>query len=219
MRVFLFGTPCNAAAGQIIGRHLHRHLITRQNANEVHAQFAGNMGQNYVAIGKLYRNMALGRASFTMPSSSITSCFDMTEFILRSFSAAVKSPQRCFAAVCRFESHRSSTAHGFCEHAEGFFRLGFGKRPVACHLQGLPTCPVRTQHAHKIRPLPRPCADATTWPLLLHSYSLSSSRPGENHRPIRCNRNRMLKMGRKPAVGRYRRPAVFQHPHACSFRR
>ena len=40
----LFGAPCDAPAGQIIWRHLNCHLIARQNADEIHAQFTGNMG-------------------------------------------------------------------------------------------------------------------------------------------------------------------------------
>ena len=36
----LFRPPCYAALGEVIGRHLHGHLISRQNADEIHTQLA-----------------------------------------------------------------------------------------------------------------------------------------------------------------------------------
>ena len=32
----LFRTPGDPTTGQVIGRHLHRHLVTRQNSDEIH---------------------------------------------------------------------------------------------------------------------------------------------------------------------------------------
>ena len=53
-RLLLFGTPCDAATGQVIWRHLHCNLIAGQNANEVHPQLSGDVSQDHMAIGKLY---------------------------------------------------------------------------------------------------------------------------------------------------------------------
>ena len=40
----LFGTPGDAALLQVVRGHLHRHLITGKDSDEVHSQLAGDMG-------------------------------------------------------------------------------------------------------------------------------------------------------------------------------
>ena len=50
----LFRTPRNAAPGQIVRRKFDRHLIARQNTNEVHPELTGNVGQHLVVVLKLY---------------------------------------------------------------------------------------------------------------------------------------------------------------------
>lgn len=50
----LFGTPGDSAAGQIVRRHLQRHLIPGQDADEVHPKLSGNMGQDLMLVGQFY---------------------------------------------------------------------------------------------------------------------------------------------------------------------
>ena len=40
----LFGTPGDAALLQVVRGHLHRHLITGKDSDEVHSQLAGDVG-------------------------------------------------------------------------------------------------------------------------------------------------------------------------------
>jgi hypothetical protein len=51
---FLFGTPSDAALGQVIDRDLDGYLITGQNPYIVHSELARNMGVHDVSVGKLY---------------------------------------------------------------------------------------------------------------------------------------------------------------------
>ena len=51
---FLFGTPSDAALGQVIDRDLDGYLITGQNPYIVHSELARNMGIYDVSVGKLY---------------------------------------------------------------------------------------------------------------------------------------------------------------------
>jgi len=56
---FLFGTPGNAALGQVIDRDLDGYLITGQNPYIVHSELARNMGIHDVSVGKLYLEMCV----------------------------------------------------------------------------------------------------------------------------------------------------------------
>ena len=53
----LLCTPSNAALGQVVGTHLYGNLIAGQDADVVHTQLAGNMGQNLVAIGQYLKKI------------------------------------------------------------------------------------------------------------------------------------------------------------------
>ena len=52
--VSLFGAPSDAPLRQIIRAHLERHLIAGQNADEIHAQLAGDVGENHVPARNLH---------------------------------------------------------------------------------------------------------------------------------------------------------------------
>ena len=56
----LLTTPGNPATGQIIGGHLHRDFVTRQNSDKIHSEFSGNMGQDRVAISNVYLERGVG---------------------------------------------------------------------------------------------------------------------------------------------------------------
>ena len=58
---FLFGTPSDAALGQVIDRDLDGYLITGQNPYIVHSELARNMGIYDVSVGKLYLEMCIGQ--------------------------------------------------------------------------------------------------------------------------------------------------------------
>ena len=57
----LLGTPGNAASGEVVRRHLNGHLVTGQDADEVHTQLAGNMGQNNMAITNVHMESGIGK--------------------------------------------------------------------------------------------------------------------------------------------------------------
>ena len=48
----LLVTVNDPAARQIVGRKLHRHAVTRKNANEILPHFSADMSQNPLAIGQ-----------------------------------------------------------------------------------------------------------------------------------------------------------------------
>ena len=58
---FLFGTPSDAALGQVIDRDLDGYLITGQNPYIVHSELARNVGIYDVSVGKLYFEMCVGQ--------------------------------------------------------------------------------------------------------------------------------------------------------------
>ena len=43
--------PGDAALCQVVRRHFDGNLVARQNADKIHAQLAGDMGQNLMAVG------------------------------------------------------------------------------------------------------------------------------------------------------------------------
>ena len=49
----LFGTPSDAAFLQVIRRHLHSNLISRQDSDEIHPKFTGDVSQNHMAVWQL----------------------------------------------------------------------------------------------------------------------------------------------------------------------
>src|SRR5688572_26852527 len=49
-----FGPKRNAAFGQIVGRHLHRHLVARQDADVVHPHLPGDEGMDDVPVLQLH---------------------------------------------------------------------------------------------------------------------------------------------------------------------
>ena len=60
-RTPLFGSPCNASAGEVIGAHLNRDLVARENTDEVHTELAGYMGQDYVAASDVHVEHCIGQ--------------------------------------------------------------------------------------------------------------------------------------------------------------
>ena len=57
----LLASPGDAAAGDIIGRHLHRDLVAGKDPDKVHPEFAGNMRQNDVAIADIHLEHGVGQ--------------------------------------------------------------------------------------------------------------------------------------------------------------
>ena len=56
----LLGTPGNAASGEVVRRHLNSHLVTGQDADEVHTQLAGDMSQDDVAVTNIHTEGGIG---------------------------------------------------------------------------------------------------------------------------------------------------------------
>ena len=50
----VLAAPGDPASGQIIGREFNRHLVPGVNPDEVHPHFAGNVGQNLMAVLKFH---------------------------------------------------------------------------------------------------------------------------------------------------------------------
>ena len=50
LSLVLLASPGDPALGQIIRRHLNSYLITGQNLDEIHPEFAGNVCQNGVSV-------------------------------------------------------------------------------------------------------------------------------------------------------------------------
>ena len=46
----LFTSPCDSAPGEVVRRHLNRHLVPRQDLDKVHPELAGNVRQNHVSV-------------------------------------------------------------------------------------------------------------------------------------------------------------------------
>ena len=57
----LLASPGDAAAGDIIGGHLHRDLVAGKDPDKVHPEFAGNMRQNDVAIADIHLEHGVGQ--------------------------------------------------------------------------------------------------------------------------------------------------------------
>ena len=57
----LFRSPCYAALGQVVWRHLDRDLISRKDTDEVHTKLSGNVGCDQVAVGQLDLKHCIGQ--------------------------------------------------------------------------------------------------------------------------------------------------------------
>ena len=57
----LLTSPGNAAAGQVIGRHLNRYLIAGQYLDIVHPEFSGDMSQNGMASANINLEHGVGQ--------------------------------------------------------------------------------------------------------------------------------------------------------------
>ena len=57
----LLASPGDAAAGDIIGGHLHRDLVTGENSDKVHPELSGNMRQYDVAVADIHLEHGVGQ--------------------------------------------------------------------------------------------------------------------------------------------------------------
>ena len=57
----LFLPKNNSPPGKIIGGKLYRHLISREDFDEVHSHLSGNMGQDLVAVLQFYPEHGIGK--------------------------------------------------------------------------------------------------------------------------------------------------------------
>lgn len=63
----LFEPIRDTSAGEIIRRQFDRHLIARQNSDEMHAHFSGNMRENLVTIIQLHSEHCIGERFSNRP--------------------------------------------------------------------------------------------------------------------------------------------------------
>src|SRR4029434_4256903 len=63
----------DAAASQVVGRELHLDLVAREDPDVVLAHLPGDLREHVVALSVCTRNIVLGSASTTSPSTSIFS--------------------------------------------------------------------------------------------------------------------------------------------------
>jgi hypothetical protein len=57
----LLASPHDAAAGDVIGRHLHRDLIAGKDPDKVHPELSGNMGKDNVAFADIHLEHGVGQ--------------------------------------------------------------------------------------------------------------------------------------------------------------
>ena len=57
----LLASPHDAAAGDVIGRHLHRDFIAGKDPDKVHPELSGNMRQNDVAFADIHLEHCVGQ--------------------------------------------------------------------------------------------------------------------------------------------------------------
>ena len=60
----LFISPDNSSLGQIIGRHLDRHLVSRKDPDKVHAELARDVGEHLVTIEYLRPKHSAGQNGY-----------------------------------------------------------------------------------------------------------------------------------------------------------
>ena len=61
---WLLRAPCDAALRQIVGAHLKCDFVSRQDADEVHAQLAGNVCQQAVPALDLHKEHRIGHGLY-----------------------------------------------------------------------------------------------------------------------------------------------------------
>ena len=59
-KLLLFASPRDAAASQVVGRHLDRNLITGQNADKIHPELTGNVSENDMSVSDIYLEHRVG---------------------------------------------------------------------------------------------------------------------------------------------------------------
>ena len=57
----LLAPPGDATSGEVVRRHLHRHLVTGEDTDEVHAELSGDMGQDNVPIPDVHMEGRVGQ--------------------------------------------------------------------------------------------------------------------------------------------------------------
>ena len=57
----LLASPGDAAAGEVIGRHLNRYLVTGEDADKIHPELAGNVRQDDMAVADIDLEHGIGQ--------------------------------------------------------------------------------------------------------------------------------------------------------------
>ena len=106
----LLGTPRNASLCQIVRAHFQCDLIARKDADEIHAQLAGDVSQDHMPARNLYLERRVRQSFLTIPSTSITSCFDILVSPILTFKCYVVCALYAVSAVriCRLVERLSS---------------------------------------------------------------------------------------------------------------
>lgn len=60
IRLLLFVSICYSSLGQVVGRHLHLHSVSRQDLDVVHPHLTGNMGYDLVAVFQFHAKHRVG---------------------------------------------------------------------------------------------------------------------------------------------------------------
>ena len=60
-RSFLLTSPGDPTTGQIVRRHLNGYFVSGQDADEVHAQLAGDVSQDDVAVSDVHMERGIGQ--------------------------------------------------------------------------------------------------------------------------------------------------------------
>src|SRR5690554_8131060 len=58
----LFIPVTDSAFGQVVRRHLHFNLITRQNLNVMHSHFTGDVSCNHMTVFQLHAKHGVGKS-------------------------------------------------------------------------------------------------------------------------------------------------------------
>ena len=166
----LLGSPSDSALGQIIGRHLDGHLVSRHDANVVHPQLTGNVCQNGVLVLQLHLKHCIRQR------------FENDAFYLNDilFDKLITSPMGIFGA---YESLLTrlilfqQISELFVRHAvqcDALVRplemaeiLPLGRRqPAPLSVCDLGIAAVHRQY-HENPPISRPASARTTRPLVI----------------------------------------------------
>ena len=60
----LLTSPCDSAAGQVIGAHLNRDLVAGEDLDKVHPELAGNMSQDDMASADIHLEHGVGQGFY-----------------------------------------------------------------------------------------------------------------------------------------------------------